>query len=297
MSRVLVYQSNSVQGSAVLVHAQQAGFTIRALVRNMEKASSLVKRGMEVVKSDLVDKQSLIDAHDSVDYVIAQIPAYNDQFAACIIKNSIAAMQKYKIKGAIFKMANPTPGINVPNTGFSVNSIITSEMHASGIPFSVVEPTMYLDTLLKPNIRNEIFSLGVIDLPISQDLKIAWTCVDDAARLSVSLLKERAFGLSVRCAGECAYTGADLATIFTSVLARPVTFKSTQIDQFQQEIEAAIGIENAKPVVSKFRFLFEYCNEAKAMLEAPSGNSRMFTPTTIRDWIESKKPIFQKAEY
>jgi len=292
MSRVLVYQSNSVQGNAVLEHARQAGLTVRALIRNTAKASFLKQQGFEVVEADLLESKALIDAHESVDFVIAQIPAYSDSFAACAIKNSIAAMRQHKIKGAVLKMANPTPDTDVPDTGFSVNSNIVSEMNSSGIPFTVVEPTMYLDTLLKPNIKNEIATLSLIDLPIDADLKIAWTCVDDAARLSVSLLKEGAFGLTVRCAGDHSYSGTGLANIFASVLGKSMVFKSTDIGKFQQELEAAIGIEKAKPVISKFRFLAEHPKEAQAMLGVQQGEKPTFKATTVLDWIESNKKFF-----
>ncbi|MBS0198977.1 MAG: NmrA family NAD(P)-binding protein [Proteobacteria bacterium] len=295
MSRVLVYQSNGVQGSAVLEHARQAGFTVRALVRNIEKASPLMHRGFEVVSADFHDREALANAHDSVDYVIAQIPAYSDGFAEEAIKNSVFAMKRHGIKGVILKMANPTPVTSLPDTGFSVNSIIISEMNSSGLLFTSIEPTMYLDTLLKPNIRNEISTLGLIDLPIRGDLKIAWTCVDDAAWLSVSLLKERVFGLTIRCMGEREYCGTDLADIFSAILGKPIGFKSTAVDEFQQEIEAAIGAENAKPVVAKFRFLAEHPTEAQAMLDISREKNWVFKPTSVQEWLVSKKDQFALA--
>jgi uncharacterized protein YbjT (DUF2867 family) len=287
MSRTLVYQANGVQGAAVVRHLERTGHQIRALIRDGSKAAGFLARGIEVAVADLRDRAALCRAHEGIDHVILQIPARDDAFAEVAIGNAVAAMRETSVLGVIVKMANPTPTMHAANTGFSVNSIIAGEVRRSGIPHSVIEPTMYLDTLLKPSLRREIAEEDRIDLPVDADLPIAWTTTDDAAKLAVLLLERRSFGLQLRCAGVDAWAGPGLAAACSTVLGRRITYRSTSMARFQSDIEAAIGTQAAAPAIAKFRFLSEFQQEARRMLGGTFiADVPGFRPTSLQAWIE-----------
>jgi uncharacterized protein YbjT (DUF2867 family) len=297
MSRVLVYQANGVQGSATLRHVLQAGFTARALLRSTSKAAELTSRGVEVAVADLTDREGLIRAHQSVDHVVMQIPAYGDAFVKTAVENAVCAMQVARVGGVILKMSNPTSSHATPDSGFSANGIVRKAMQSAGIEFSAVEPTMYLDTFLKPNLRREISEHQLIDLPIANGLKIAWTTVDDAARLSACLLQARSWGLTVRCAGEVAYDGQELAAIFSGVLGQRISYRSTDLKAFQRDLESAIGAAGSAPVIAKFRFLSQFPDEARRMLSIPARGPSVadnFAPTFLPDWIRKNRASFAR---
>jgi uncharacterized protein YbjT (DUF2867 family) len=298
MSRVLVYQANGVQGGATLRRIQEAGFTARALIRNTSRAAEHSSLGVEVAVADLADRDALIRAHQSVDYVVLQIPAYADAFVATAIENAINALEATRVKGAIIKTANPSSLEATPDSGFSANAIVLNRMRSSAIPFSVVEPTMYLDTFLKPNFRREIARHNMIDLPIADDLKIAWTTVDDAARLAVCLLRSQIWGQTRRCAGETAYRGHELAAAFSIALGRQISYHSTALDEFQRDIESAIGAAAAAPVISKFRFLARLPEEASRMFDVATKVTSVhgtFAPTRAHDWISMNSASFSQG--
>ena len=295
MSRVLVYQANGVQGAATLRRIQQAGFTARALIRNKPRATELAQSGVEVAVADLSDRDALIRAHQSVDYAVVQIPAYADAFVERAIENARSAMELARVKGAIIKMANPTSLLATPDSGFSANQIVLERMQSSSMAFSVLEPTMYLDTFLKPNLSREIARDKLIDLPIADTLKIAWTTVDDAARLAVSLLQWESWGKTLRCAGEMAYDGHELAAAFSIVLGRQVSYRCTDLDLFQRDLESANGPIAAATVVGKFRFISRFPDEARRMLSVTSSKMSAgedFVPTRVEDWIRMNNARF-----
>lgn len=296
MSRVLVYQANGVQGAATARLVRQAGYTTRVLIREASKKEMFTSYGIEVAIADLHDRSALLSAHQSVDHVVLQIPAYTDAFVAKAIENAAFAMESKAIKGAIVKMANPTPSRFVPDSGFSANAIVLKRMRASTIPFSVVEPTLYLDTFLKPNLRHEVSCEHLIDFPVAETLKIAWTTVDDAARMAVLLLQAEAYGLTLRCAGDVAYDGYELAALFSSALGKEIDYRSTSVETFQREIESAIGPAAAAPAVSKFRFLSSFPQEASDMFSRTFKADRVlgeFLPTKVLDWINSNGAAFR----
>jgi uncharacterized protein YbjT (DUF2867 family) len=295
MSRVLVYQANGVQGAAVLRHVRGAGFTARALIRNPSRAAELICRGIEVAVADLTDREALTRAHESVDYAVVQIPAYADAFVARAIENATLAMDSARVKGAIIKMASPSSMHATPDSGFSANLIVLERMVSSATAFSVVEPTMYLDTFLKPNFRREISREKTIDLPIVDTLKIAWTTVNDAARLAVHMLQTQCWGETGRCAGRVGYDGHELAAMFTTALGQEIRYTCTDLDVFQRDIESAIGPAAAAPVVRKFRFLSRFPEEARRMLSVTSNEAAAregFEPTQVQDWISMNSAHF-----
>lgn len=297
MSRVLVYQANGVQGAATLRGIMREGFAARALIRNASRAADFTARGVEVAVADLMDRDALIRAHESIDYVVVQIPAHADAFVASAVDNAVCAMESAGVQGAVIKMANPTPVRAEPDSGFSANAIVLERMRRSTIRFSVVEPTMYLDTFLKPNLRHEIAHGRVIDLPIADSLKVAWTTVDDAGRLAACLLRPDFDELTIRCAGRRAYGGQDLAAAFSAALGREIGYRSTGLDVFQHDIESAIGARAAAPVVAKFRFLSRFPEDAQRMLGTPWNAANAphgFQPTDLHDWLRMNRECFRE---
>lgn len=297
MSRVLVYQANGAQGGATLSRVRQAGYITRALIRNPATAQALIGRGMEVAVADFHDREALLRAHEAVDFVILQIPAYKDAFVASAMENALFAMTSCNVKSAILKMANPTPLQMVPDSGFSANHVVMRAMGSSSIPYSIIEPTIYLDVLLKPSLREEISRHHLIDMPIDANLGVAWTTLDDAASMAVELLRQGAYGQSIRCAGEIAYRGGELAAVFSGVLGAAIEFRSGPVEVFRREIQSAIGVDAAAPVVSKFEFLARYPEEAARMLsrtfKAPPGME--FRPTSVEDWVGARAAQFRLA--
>jgi uncharacterized protein YbjT (DUF2867 family) len=296
MSRILVYQANSVQGAATLRHVQQAGFETRALIRNKSTATGLIARGVEVAVADFADRDALLRAHRSVDFAVVQIPAYADAFVATAIANATFAMKAARVEGAVIKMANPSSSQALPNSGFSANSIVLEMVRSCGIEHSVVEPTMYLDTFLKPNLSEEIARANVIDLPIEDTVEIAWTTVDDAARLAVSLLKSKTWGVTLRSAGETEYDGHGLAAAFSTVLGRKIAYRCSDLHSFERELKSAIAPAAAELVVRKFRFLHQLPHEARRLLGALSNQTGFpvgFRPTPVHDWIGANSASFQ----
>jgi NAD(P)H dehydrogenase (quinone) len=295
MSRVLVYQANGVQGAATLRCAQQSGHVPRALVRDASRRDDFIRKGVEVAVADLTDRDALIRAHESIDFVLLQIPAYSDAFVAQAIDNAVIAMESASVRGAIIKMANPTPSFLVSDTGFSTSAIVRERMRSSPIPWAAIEPTMYLDTFLKPSFRREISMEKLIDLPLASTLKVAWTTVDDAARLTLSVLQMKAWGMTFRCTGDVAYDGGELAAEFSAALGQQIAYREASLDEFQSAIEAAIGPSAAAPVIAKFGFLSQYPEEAQRMLGSASHAESLparFRPTTVLDWIGMQRAAF-----
>jgi uncharacterized protein YbjT (DUF2867 family) len=284
---ILVYLANGVQGGAVARQAVRQGYRVRALVRDPSKSADLKKPGVEIVMGDLANKASLEAAHLQIDYVILQIPAGTPPQTESFIENAAGAIKMSGVKGVVVKMGNGKPSIPSGVTAFAAGRMIEERMRASGIPFSTVRPTMYLDNMLAPALRSGIAANRTIVYPISSKQKIAWTSVDDAARISLAILENEVFGGDYRISGRDSVDGEGLASAFSEALSRTIRFQSLSLDAFEQSV--------GKWVSAKFRFFEQHPDEADRMLAEPFKESSElggFRATTLQTWVNDRRSLF-----
>ncbi len=154
--RILVYLANGAQGGAVARQAIARGHIVRALVRDPAKSDQLASLGIEVFQGDLQSSENLIDAHRQIDFVVLQMPLGPPAKVASLMENALAAIKANHIEGVVTKMASAHPSIPTDEPSFVANQLIFDSMRDSGLRFSVIRPTMYLDNLMKPGTRTGI---------------------------------------------------------------------------------------------------------------------------------------------
>ena len=293
--KVLVYLANGVQGGAVVRQALKRGHHVRALVRDPEKSDGLWDIGARLFAGDLEDRASLDKAHQGIDAVVLQMPSGAPSRIAALMDNAIAAIKAAGVRGIVVKMASANPTTRTDEPGFAVNQIIEDKMRGSGLPFSIIRPTMYLDNLLRLETRAEIAGKGRLVLPIPPSQQIAWTSADDAARASVALLDNEAFGCDCLISGPEAVDGEGLACAFSQALKRDIKFQSMALDALERQVDSAMGAGIGKRVSAKLRFFEAHPDEAERMLSPPfqpcsalSG----FVPTAIPAWAADHRSSF-----
>jgi len=293
---VLVYLANGVQGAAVVRAARQRGVKVRALVRDRPRAQALAASGVELAQGDLRDPASLRLASAGLDHAILQIPIGSQDEMRVATGNALAASVACGLKSLVLKLASASRPASCPEPSFVANAMIEDIVRQSGLPFAIVRPTMYLDNLLKPSARREIAGQGVFAPPIAENQRIAWTSADDCARAAVILLARGARSGDHRIAGPQSVTGKELASKIAAALGRPVVYRAQPLEEFEREVDAAMGPGTGRRVASKFRFFAAYRDEADAMLSgafAPQPGLEDFRPTSIEEWVRRHKGDFQ----
>jgi uncharacterized protein YbjT (DUF2867 family) len=286
--RILVYLANGVQGGAVARQALALGYAVRALVRDPAKSEPLKRLGAEIARGDLLSGAGLEEAHRGIDYVVLQAPLGPPAQVSALIDNAIAAIQASTARGGVAKMASASPSIETDEPGFAANPIVADKLRSSGLHFSIIRPTMYLDNFLRPETRNGIAGENTIVYPLSASRRIAWTSADDAARAALTLLENEAWSCDLVISGAEAVDGEGLARGFSAALGRDVRFQSLPLDAFEREVDSRMGAGVGKRVSSKFRFFEEHPSEAERMLSPtfrPCPELQGFVPATIEAWV------------
>ena len=293
--QILVYLANGVQGGAMVRQALKGGYGVRALVRDPEKSEGLWDIGARLCAGDLEDPASLDKAHQGIDTVVLQMPPGAPSRIAALMDNAIAAIKAGGGRGVVVKLASANPTTRTDEPGFAANQIIEDKMRGSGLPFSIIRPTMYLDNLLRPETRAAIAGKGRLVLPIPPTQQIAWTSADDAAQAAITLLDDETFGADCLISGPESVDGDGLARAFSEALRRDIKFQSLPLDTLEREVDAAMGAGVGRRVSAKLRFFEAHPEEADRMLSRPFQPCHAlsgFIPTAIHAWAADHRSSF-----
>jgi len=198
--------------------------------------------------------------------MVLQIPLGTLEDVRTFTANALSAAKAAAVSSVILRLASASRPIPCDEPSFVSNAAIEQMVRDSGLPSAIVRPTMYLDNLLKPGVRAEIADHGVFEVPIDDAQRIAWTSADDCAAAAITLLERGAYGGDHLISGPQSVTGRELMAAVSAGLHRDVVFRSQPVEDFEHDVEAAMGHGMGRRVASKFRFFQTHKIEADAML-------------------------------
>ena len=296
---ILVYLAAGVQGSAVVHAALQRGLKVRALVRDRERAAALLPPSVELAEGDLRDAASLRAASTGISHAVLQIPIGSQGDMRIQADNAVSASLASGMKSIVLKLASASRPAPCEEPSFVANAMIEDVVRASRLPFTIVRPTMYLDNLLKPSARKDIVEHGIFAPPIAESQRIAWTSVEDCARAAVTLLERGIVSGDHRIAGPESVDGNELVTRIGAGLGRRIAYRQQPLDEFERDVDAAMGPGTGRRVASKFRFFASHPEEADAMLAEPfrpQAGLEDFQPTGVEEWVRQHRAQFFDTE-
>lgn len=293
---ILVHLATGVQGSAVVRAALARGYAVRALTRDRTRVPSLTHERIEWVEADLDDAASLRAAHLGVSHAVLQVPIGEPQIMAARARRAAVAARDAGLRTLVLKLASASRPAPCDEPSFVGNALVEEALRQAGLRFASVRPTMYLDNLLKPSARQEIVKLGVFAPPIPASQRIAWTSADDCARAAIELLVRDATG-DYRIAGPQSLSGDELSAVLSAGLGQPIVYRAQALDDFEQELNAALGAGAGKRVASKFRYFASHPEEAERILAQPfdaQAGLTAFQPLSVLEWMRAHSAQFQE---
>ncbi|QWP78969.1 NmrA family NAD(P)-binding protein [Lysobacter sp. K5869] len=294
---VLVFLAAGVQGGAVVRAALARGLKVRALVRDRARAAALAAPGVELAEGDLRDVASLRAACVGIERAVLQVPIGAPEAMRDGARNALAAFAATGVRAFALKLASASRPPPCAEPSFVGNDAVEAEARRSALPFAVVRPTLYLDNLLKPSARADIVRHGVFAPPLPSAQRVAWTCADDCARAALMLLERGAFGGDHRIAGPHSLSGEEFAACVSRGLGRTIRYRAQPLDEFERDIDAALGAGVGRRVGSKFRYFAGHREETETILAAPFAAQRGlegFAPTGVEAWANAHRGEFDR---
>lgn len=235
-------------GRSVVEKLRSQNVPVRVMVRrDDDRAAQLRALGAEVVLGDLTRPETVAAALEGARSMYFAMPVSPDHLLAATVVASVA--REYGELDALIDMSQMTVS--------QMTATSTAESHQqrlhwlaeqvfdwSGLPVVHIRPTSFLDNPLFTTLpAGTIRRNGTIALPFGTG-RTSPIAVDDVARVIATVLRDPAphVGHVYELTGPRTVDMTQMADAFSKALGRPVSYVDVPLDQWREEVLAAIGL-------------------------------------------------------
>ena len=190
---VLVIGATGNQGGAVVRNLLPKGHRIRTLTRNSDspKAKQLADQGVEVLKGDFADSDSLVKAATGVDTVFAMTTPYESGVEA-EVKQGIDLADAVKQAGVghlVFtSVASADRNTGIPH--FDSKYKVEQHIASLKIPYTIVAPVFFMDNWFSPWFLPSIQE-GTLKFAMPADRPLQQISVDNIGEFGAAMIERR----------------------------------------------------------------------------------------------------------
>jgi len=231
---ILVTGSTGRVGRHVVQQLVQRGADVRALVRDPAKAD--LPAGVEVVQGDLLDIDALRAAFKGVRTLFLLNAVAGDEFTQALITLNVA--RECGVDRIVYlSVLHADRFVNVPH--FAVKSGAEQMIRQMGFSATILRPAYFIDNDLM--IKDVVLGHGVYPMPVGGKGVAMIDARDIAEVAAIELLRrDQAPGKlpieTLNLVGPETLTGADVAAIWSDVLARPIAYGGDDPSGFEQNL-------------------------------------------------------------
>ena len=232
--KVLTIGATGFHGAMVLDELLSRGVTVRALVRNEERAALARTRGAhEVAIGDLNDETSLRAAVKGVDGVFHLGPAFvpnEAQLGLSMVQAARdAGVRKFVFSGVIH------PSITALTNHADAKLPVEEALCESGMEFTILQPARFMQNLRWS--LNEIRTASRITVPYSVKSKMCWVDYRDVAEVAARALTgaELDYGTFELCSAGPMDTN-QTAELVGALLDRPIVAEQMPSEAYASRV-------------------------------------------------------------
>lgn len=274
---VLVTGATGNQGGAVARSLLASGWSLRALTRDPSKpaALALAEKGVQVVKGDLDDRASVVQALKGV-YGVFSVQTFMEQGTAGEIRQGKALADITKAAGIEHFVYSSVAGAE-RNTGiphFESKWEIEQYIRTLKLPATIFRPVFFMYNFNLPlfNLRQSLLG-GTLSLAIRPDKSLQMLAAEDlGAFVTMAFEKPNDFiGKAIELAGD-EMTMPQAVEVFSRVMGRPVRFVEMTIEQVRSFSE-------------DLALMFKWINEKGFQADIPALRALHSQLMTLETWL------------
>jgi uncharacterized protein YbjT (DUF2867 family) len=235
---ILVTGATGNVGRQVVEHLVKRGADVRALVRDPAKA--VFPAGVSVVQGDFLDVDSLRNAMSGVSTLFLLNAVVPDEFTQALVALNLA--RSAGIERIVYlSVIHSDIYVNVPH--FAGKFGIERMIEQMDFKATILRPAYFIQNDLM--IKDVITSYGAYTMPVGAK-GLAMIDVRDIAEIAALELLRREQAAEplptnrINLVGPQALTGADIAAIWSDVLARPIIYGGDNTESFEQNLKPFI---------------------------------------------------------
>ncbi|CAN7621021.1 SDR family oxidoreductase [Neorhizobium tomejilense] len=232
---ILVTGATGNVGSQIVEHLVKRGADVRALVRDPSKA--VFPAGVNVVQGDFLDIDSLRNAMSGVSTLFLLNAVVPDEFTQALVALNVA--RSAGIERIVYlSVIHADVYVNVPH--FAGKFGVERMIEQMDFKATILRPAYFIQNDLM--IKDVITGYGVYSMPVG-DKGLAMIDVRDIAEIAALELLRREQAAQplplnrINLVGPDTLTGTDIATIWSDVLARPISYGGDDTAAFEQNLK------------------------------------------------------------
>jgi uncharacterized protein YbjT (DUF2867 family) len=231
---ILVTGATGTIGRNVIQQLVQRGASVRALVRDPGKAD--FPAGVDVVKGDLLDVDSLRSAFSGVSTLFLLNAVVPDEFTQALVALNVA--REAGIERLVYlSVIHSDVYVNVPH--FAGKFGVERMIEKMGFSATILRPAYFISNDL--TVKDVVLGYGVYPMPIG-DKGLAMIDVRDIGEIAAIELIHRKNATRplplerINLVGPDTLTGLDVAAIWSDVLGRPIAYSGDDTAGFEQNL-------------------------------------------------------------
>ncbi|HEY0523090.1 MAG TPA: SDR family oxidoreductase [Stellaceae bacterium] len=289
---ILVTGATGLNGRMTIGEFAREGHPVRALVRNLAKASKAGLVGMpgvELVEGDMGRSEGLRVALARVERVLMISSAAPD-----MVETQCRFIDECRLAGVrhVVKFSGAESGVGFDPSKFRFTRMheeIEDYLEGSGLAWTHIRPSQFMQVYLRE--APDIAARGVLRLPFA-DIRLSPVDVGDIAKVSYRLLRDGGHeGESLNMTGPEALTMAEVAARISVAIGRQVHYEAINREE-RREALLASGVPAG--------FADALDEQVAERLKRPEARVYLGThetfgvrPTTFAEFAESHADVFR----
>jgi uncharacterized protein YbjT (DUF2867 family) len=235
---ILVTGATGRQGGATARHLAANGWAVRAMTRDpsQPKARFLAESGIEVIRGDLDDANSVVRALEGI-YGVFSVQSYAEHGASGEVRQGIL-LADLAFKAGVQHFVYTSVGGAERCTGvthFETKWEIERHIRRIGLPATILRPVAFMESFTYPFFLTMLYT-GILPGPQRPE---NWQVIatDDVGQIAATVFKDRNgfLGKEIEIAGD-EMTMDEAAAVFGRVIGRPVRYVQLSPDQLHPSI-------------------------------------------------------------
>ena len=295
--KVLVYGATGSQAGPVVHELLHKGHQPLVLTRNAEKAEGLRKAGAEIAEGDMMDKELLTALSKEVDAVSLLVPFFT-QNPLQMGLNAIEAAQEAGVELIVWNSSGPIIPERSGNPGVDVRIDLREALEGSGIPYIILQPTVYAENLLGPWTAPFVAGKDQVAYPTPPDFRNGWLPSADMGKMVAAALERPDLaGSNMVVSGLQAPDGNELAEIFSRSLERDISYYAMPPADFGKIIDEIMAPGAGEMAARQYQLIWDGIAKPKMYADMEAVKEQLNVKLTpLKDWVKSHQEVFSHKQ-
>lgn len=294
--KVLVYGATGSQAAAVPTHLLKRGHQPYVLTRTTDKAAHHAQAGAIVVEGDMADADCLRELSEGIDAVSLLIPFFaNPAEVANYGRRAIDAAKAAGVKLLVWNTSGAILPIRTGNPAIDVRIDVRDYLQASGLPYIILQPSVYLENLLGPWTAPFVANEDRVAYPAPSDMPVSWIASNDVSEFVVAALEHPELaGANWPISGLENPDGPALARAFSEGLGRTVEYYAMPPQDFGGILDQLFGPGAGAAAANEYQRMWDF-PEQRPSFQAdmqPVLEKLPVKMTSISEWVAQHKSLF-----